>query len=109
MKSARACLSLLRDGRVVALGWATRAAHQPACIAGCQRGEGGLSGADEQSPPDALLGLGVDVFLTIRLDDAPLSGCPGLRVVAEIVQAATQVIQFELANELFGGRSALPR
>src|SRR5205823_4183544 len=109
VESVRPCLSLLRDGRVPALVRGARAAHQPARVAGRQGGERSLRGADQQSPPDALLGLDFDFRLPVRLDDALLRGRPGFGVVTKLLEAIAKIIQFQLASELFRRGAAASR
>src|SRR5205807_8427699 len=101
VESVRPCLSLLRDGRVLPLVRAARAADQLSRVAGRQRGERSLRGADQQSPPDALLGLDFDFLLPVRLDDALLGRRPGSGVVATLLEAIAKLIQCQLAGELF--------
>src|SRR5438874_1285888 len=106
--SARWCLSLLRDGRPLPLRRAPGATDQPAGVAGSQCREGGLRGADQQPPRDALLSLDFDFVLSVSLDDSFLGRGPGSGVVAKVVQPVAQVVQLELADQLLGGGAALP-
>src|SRR3989441_9176811 len=95
VESVRPCLSLLRDGRMPPLLRGARAADQPARKAGCQRSERGLRGADQQAPPDALLGLDFDFRLPVRLHDALLRGRPGFGVVSKLLEPIAKIIQFQ--------------
>src|SRR5205823_8657133 len=109
VESVSPCLSLLRDGRVPALLRGARAADQPARVAGRQGGERSLCGADEQSPPDALLGLDFDFRLPVRLDDALLRRRPCFGVVTKLLEAIAKIIQFQLASELLRRRATPTR
>src|SRR5205823_1266352 len=72
-------------------------------IAGSQRRQRGLCGADQQAPRDALLRLDFDFGLAVCFDDPPLGRGPGSGVVAKVVQPLAQLVEFELAHELLRG------